>query len=72
MSDVDILVVIPSKPSFQQAVELREKIMEKAEQQGLPLYAPVELHIVGRENLEEYSKRGRIIPALSVFSNTSS
>lgn len=72
MSDVDILVVIPSKPSFQQAVELREKIMEKAEQQGLPLYAPVELHIVGRENLEEYSKRCRIIPALSVFSNTSS
>ena len=46
--DIEILVVLPEKPSFNEAVEFRMKIMEKAEELNLPLYAPIELHIVGK------------------------
>lgn len=63
MSDIDILVVLSEKPSFNEAVELRMKIMEKVEELGLPLYAPIELHIVGKEDLRKYVKKGKIIPA---------
>ena len=62
MSDIDILIVLPKKPSFNEAVELRTKIMERAEELGLPLYAPIELHIVGREDLERYWKKGKVVP----------
>ncbi len=63
MSDIDILVVLSEKPLFNEAVELRMKIMGKAEELGLPLYAPIELHIVGKEDLRKYVKKGKIIPA---------
>lgn len=63
MSDIDILVVLSEKPLFNEAVELRMKIMEKVEELGLPLYAPIELHIVGKEDLRKYVKKGKIIPA---------
>jgi len=43
-SDVDVLMVLPRKVNFAKAVELRAKILEKAEKQGLPLYTPVKLH----------------------------
>jgi len=60
-SDIDVLVVLPYKPSFAESVELRVKILEKAEELGLPPYAPVELHIIGREELESYLKKGKVI-----------
>ena len=60
--DIEILVVLPEKPSFNEAVELRMKIMEKAEELNLPLYAPIELHIVSKEDLRKYVKKGKIIP----------
>jgi len=63
MSDIDILVVLSEKLSFNEAVELRMKIMGKVEELGLPLYAPIELHIVGKEDLRKYVEKGKIIPA---------
>ena len=63
MSDIDILVVLSEKLSFNEAVELRMKIMEKVEELGLPLYAPIELYIVGKEDLRKYVEKGKIIPA---------
>jgi len=62
-SDIDVLVVLPHEPDFAEAVELRIKILEEAEEIGLPLYAPVELHMIGEERLEEYVRRGKVIPA---------
>ncbi len=62
-SDVDVLIALPKKPSFSEAVELRARVLEAAEELGLPPYAPIELHIVGEEELEEYAKRGETIPA---------
>ncbi|KSW12635.1 hypothetical protein CF15_01045 [Pyrodictium occultum] len=61
-SDIDVLVVLPRRPSYTEAVELRARILEEAERQGLPLYAPVELHIIGSEDLEGYRRRGRVVP----------
>ena len=61
-SDIDILLVLPQKPTFTQAVELRTKILKEAERLGLPLYAPIDLHIISKEELRKYKKRGRVIP----------
>lgn len=63
-SDIDILVVLPcTAPTFNEAIELRSRILEEAVKLGLPLYAPIELHIVGREELKKYVKKGKVIPA---------
>ncbi len=62
-SDIDVLVVLPRAPAFEEAVDLRVKILERAEGMGLPLHAPVELHIIGRRELGKYLGRGRVIPA---------
>jgi len=48
-------------------VELRAKILEEAENQGLPLHAPVELHIISSEGLEEYTRRGKVISVNDVM-----
>ena len=61
-SDIDILLVLPQKPIFTQAVELRTKILKEAERLGLPLYAPIDLHIISKEEFRKYTKRGRVIP----------
>ena len=65
-SDIDILVVLPCTPTFNEAIELRSRILEEAGKLGLPLYAPIELHIVGREELKKYVKKGKVIPANKV------
>jgi len=62
LSDIDILVVLPRRPGFREAAGLRARILEEAEKQGLPLYAPVELHIVGEEELERYRRMGKLVP----------
>ena len=61
-SDIDILIVLPNKPNFAKSVEIRVKILERAEKLKLPLYAPIELHIIGKKELVKYTKRGKIIP----------
>lgn len=63
MSDVDVLVVLPRALTRDEAVEVRARVMERAEELGLPLYAPVELHVISGEELEEYARRGRVVPA---------
>jgi hypothetical protein len=60
LSDVDVVVVLPGDPGFREAAEARARILEAAERLGLPLYAPVELHIVGPRGFERY-KRGRLV-----------
>jgi len=54
LSDIDILVVVPRKLDYGSAVELKERILEKAEELGLPLYAPVELHVADVETQAMY------------------
>ena len=61
-SDIDVLVVLPNKPNFTKSVEIRAKILERAEKIKLPPYAPIELHIISREELEKYKRRDKIIP----------
>jgi len=54
-SDIDVVVVVGEKtPEFEEAVEIRAKVMEEAEKLGLPLYAPIDLHIVGEKDLKRY------------------
>ncbi len=60
-SDIDVLIVLPEEPDIVRAADLRARILRKAEEVGLPLYAPVELHIVGPKGLERYARKGRVI-----------
>jgi hypothetical protein len=60
-SGIDVVIALPHKPRFGEAVELRSRIIEEAGKLGLPLYAPIGLHIVGREELEKYVKRSRVL-----------
>jgi len=61
-SDIDILVVLPHKLGFTETVDLHAKILKEAEKLKLPLYAPIELHIVSKEELKKYKQREKIIP----------
>ncbi len=61
-SDIDILVVLLNKPDYKEAVKLRAMILEKAEEQGLPPYAPIELRIIGEKELKQYTKKTRVKP----------
>ena len=62
-SDIDVLVVLPYELDFEEAAELRTKILEEAERLKMPPHAPVELHIISGEELKEYARRGKVIPA---------
>ncbi len=61
LSDVDILVVLPEKPGFDQAIDIRVRLLEEAERLGLPLYAPIEIHVIGEEELSRYAKKGKLV-----------
>jgi len=61
LSDIDVVVVLEEEPSFEKASELRAKILEEAEKLGLPLYAPVELHIVSKKDFDRYMKKGNVL-----------
>ena len=65
-SDIDILIVLPCTSTFNEVIELRSRILEEAGKLGLPLYAPIELHIVGREELKKYVKKDKVISANKV------
>ena len=60
-SDIDILVVLPSEPSFDEAVKLEERIWSELERIGVPSYIPIEIHVISKESLGRYSRRGKII-----------
>ena len=60
-SDIDILVVLPTEPSFEEAIELRERIWSELERAGIPSYVPIEIHVVSKESLDRYARRGRIV-----------
>jgi len=61
LSDIDVLIALPREPSFEEAVEIRARVWEEAERLGVPLYAPIDLHVVGRNSLERYAKRGKVV-----------
>lgn len=44
-------------------VDVKAMVIEEAEKLGLPPYAPIELHVISREELEKYLKTGSVIPA---------
>lgn len=54
LSDIDLLIVLPHEPNHDEVIEFKTRIFEKAEELGLPLYAPIELHIVGPETQRRY------------------
>ncbi len=58
-SDVDVVVLLPREPSFEEAVEARARLLEGLEEAGIPLYLPLEFHITGPGGLKRY---GRLIP----------
>ena len=60
--DIEILVVLPEKPSLNEAVEFCMKIMEKAEELNLPLICSNRTSYSGKEDLRKYVKKGKIIP----------
>lgn len=62
LSDIDVLLVLPRRPGFEEAAELRARVLEEAERLGLPLYVPVELHIIGEGDLRKYLTRGKVVP----------
>ena len=57
LSDIDLLIVLPYEPSYNEVIELKTKIFEKTEQLGLPPYTPIELHITGPETQQKYKNK---------------
>lgn len=66
-SDIDILIALSNKPSLSEAVELHSRIIEKAEEFGLPPYAPVELHIISKGEIRKYTRKSKVVPAEKVY-----
>ena len=57
-SDIDLLIVVRSEHAERK--RLNVEILERAiDAYGLPWDAPVELHIVGEKEAEEYLKMGK-------------
>ena len=54
LSDVDVVVALKREPGFKEAAAVRARVLEEAERLGLPLHAPVEIHVVGPEGLARY------------------
>lgn len=54
LSDIDVVVVLPREPTFEEAVELRVRVYEEMDRLRVPLHLPVELHIVGSESVKRY------------------
>ena len=61
LSDIDVVVVLPCEPSYEEAIDLIGKIFEEAEKRGLPVHAPVELHIVGPRGMERLLRRSKAV-----------
>ncbi len=58
-SDLDLIVVLDHQPSPREAAEVIALIWEKL---GLPLHHPLEIHVIGPEDLERYRRKGPLIP----------
>ena len=60
-SDVDVAVVLEDELGLEEAVELRAKILEEAERLGLPLHAPVEIHIIDMRTFRRLVRGGKAL-----------
>ncbi|ABW02260.1 nucleotidyltransferase domain-containing protein [Caldivirga maquilingensis] len=56
LSDIDVLIALPQSPSLQEAAKLRAEVWVEMERMGLPPHLPIELHIIGTEQLARYIK----------------
>lgn len=54
LSDIDIIVALEHRPSFNEAVDIRVKIMEEFDKAEIPPYLPLDIHIVGVDDLKRY------------------
>jgi len=61
LSDIDVVVVLPREPDHGERIALMERVFEEAEKRGLPLHAPIELHVIGPEKLRELREKSRIV-----------
>ena len=61
LSDIDVVIALPHEPSHEEAVTLIEEIFKEAEEHGLPLHAPIELHVVGPQELQKLLKKGKAL-----------
>ncbi|MEM4970842.1 MAG: nucleotidyltransferase domain-containing protein [Sulfolobales archaeon] len=61
LSDIDVVIALPEEPDHDRIIDLEAKIFEKAEELGLPLHAPVELHIVGPRSLQKFLEKSKVV-----------
>jgi len=54
LSDIDLLIVLMHEPDHDEVIKLKTEIFEKAEELGLPPYAPIELHITSPQTQYRY------------------
>ncbi|MDM7275245.1 MAG: nucleotidyltransferase domain-containing protein [Thermoprotei archaeon] len=47
LSDIDIVIALKHEPSYEEAVNLRVRIMEELDRAGVPSHIPLDIHIVG-------------------------
>lgn len=66
LSDIDIVIVLDHKPSYDEAVDIRVRIMEELDKAGIPPYLPLDIHIVGVEDLRRYKT---LIPLNKLMAN---
>ncbi len=57
-SDIDVVIALPHKPTYDEIIDVRVKVIEEAEKLGLPPYAPIELHVISKEELSKYLRTG--------------
>ncbi len=56
-SDFDLVIVVNRKLSKKEALELKMMIEEALEEEGVPPYFPVEIHLVTPDELDKYPER---------------
>ena len=61
LSDVDVLVVFREKLTTEKRVEVLARLWEELERSGVPPYYPLDIHVVGRDELDAYRRRARLV-----------
>ena len=62
LSDVDVVVVLSRRPTPRERIEVKLAIMREAFRRGLPIDYPIDLHVIGPEDLERYRRLGKLAP----------
>ena len=59
-SDIDLVILLDHEPGSEEAVSIRERILEALEEEGIPLYLPIEFHLVGPQRVKRYRTLRRL------------